>query len=119
VVLIGAALFQGIGILHTGIAYVLMYTAYPRLATPVIGGVTFIYPLVAILVDWLLYRHPLTWGQGTGMLLIAFGTLGVRLGWRFPRLPRLVLDRLSPPCAAPGTPPRFARRAGPGPGPSR
>lgn len=76
----------GIGILHTGIAYVLMYSAYPRLATPVIGVLTFIYPLVAILIDWVLYRHPLAWGQGVGMVLIATGTLGVRLGWRFPRV---------------------------------
>jgi drug/metabolite transporter (DMT)-like permease len=75
----------GIGILHTGIAYVLMYSAYPRLTTPVIGLLTFLYPLVAILVDWGLYRHPLTLGQGAGMLLIACGTLGVRMGWRFPR----------------------------------
>jgi len=75
----------GIGILHTGIAYVLMYSAYPGLATPVIGGLTFIYPVVAILIDWRVYGHPLTWGQGAGMLLIACGTLGVRLGWRFPR----------------------------------
>jgi drug/metabolite transporter (DMT)-like permease len=85
----------GIGILHTGVAYVLMYSAYPRLATPVIGGITFIYPLVAILVDWALYRHPLTWGQGMGLGLIAFGTLGVRLGWRFPRLAWL-LDHPAP-----------------------
>ena len=78
----------GIGILHTGIAYVLMYSAFPRLPTPVIGVLTFIYPLVAILIDWTVYRHPLTWNQGAGMVLIAFATLGVRLGWRFPR-PRL------------------------------
>jgi drug/metabolite transporter (DMT)-like permease len=75
----------GIGLLHTGIAYVMMYSTYPRLATPVIGVLTFIYPLVAILIDWGIYGHPLAWSQGLGMVLIAVGTLGVRLGWRFPR----------------------------------
>ena len=74
----------GIGILHTGIAYVLMYSAYPKLSTPVIGVLTFIYPLVAILIDWIVYGHPLGVAQALGMLLIALGTLGVRLGWRFP-----------------------------------
>lgn len=75
----------GIGVLHTGVAYVLMYAAYPRLTTPLIGVLTFIYPLVAILIDWFFYGHPLGLVQSTGMILIAFGTLGVRLGWQLPR----------------------------------
>lgn len=74
----------GIGILHTGIAYVIMYSAYPKLSTPVIGVLTFVYPLVAILIDWVVYSHPLGAAQALGMILIAIGTLGVRLGWRFP-----------------------------------
>lgn len=74
----------GIGILHTGIAYVLMYSAYPKLSTPVIGVLTFIYPLVAIILDWVVYGHPLGVAQALGMMLIALGTLGVRLDWRFP-----------------------------------
>ncbi|OZI37826.1 EamA family transporter [Bordetella genomosp. 10] len=76
----------GIGMLHTGVAYVLMYSAYPRLTTPVIGVLTFIYPIVAIVIDWAFYDHPLGFMQAVGMLLIALGTLGVRLGWRV--LPR-------------------------------
>lgn len=74
----------GIGVLHTGIAYVLMNAAFPRLTTPVIGIITFIYPVVAIIIDWVLYRHPLGPAQAAGMALIALATLGVRLGWRFP-----------------------------------
>jgi drug/metabolite transporter (DMT)-like permease len=74
----------GIGILHTGIAYVLMNSAFPRLTTPVIGILTFIYPVVAIIIDWALYGHPLGPAQAAGMALIALATLGVRLGWRFP-----------------------------------
>ncbi|WP_246691814.1 MULTISPECIES: hypothetical protein [unclassified Mesorhizobium] len=40
--------------LHTGIAYVLMDSAFPRLTTPVIGIITFTYPVVAIIIiiDW-------------------------------------------------------------------
>ncbi|RUU51230.1 DMT family transporter [Mesorhizobium sp. M2C.T.Ca.TU.002.02.1.1] len=74
----------GIGVLHTGIAYVLMNSAFPRLTTPVIGILTFIYPVVAIVIDWALYGHPLGPAQAAGMALIALATLGVRLGWRFP-----------------------------------
>lgn len=70
----------GIGILHTGVAYVLMYAAYPRLGTPAIAILTFIYPLVAILIDWAIYGHPLSILQGLGLLLIAGCTIGFKLG---------------------------------------
>lgn len=75
----------GIGVMHTGIAYVMMFSAYPRLSTPVIGVLTFIYPVVAILIDWAIYHHPIGPAQAIGMVMIASATLGVRLGWRFPR----------------------------------
>lgn len=74
----------GIGVLHTGVAYVLMYSAYPKLTTPVIGVLTFIYPVVAIIVDWVFYGHQPGGIQMTGMILIALCTLGVKLGWHFP-----------------------------------
>ncbi|QCI65333.1 DMT family transporter [Phreatobacter stygius] len=77
----------GIGTLHTGIAYMLMYRAYPQLTTPVIGVLTFIYPLVAIIIDWTIYGHPLGWMQAVGMALIALATFAVRLGWRLPGRP--------------------------------
>lgn len=74
----------GIGVLHTGIAYVMMFSAYPKLTTPVIGVLTFIYPVVAIIIDWAIYGHPIGVAQGVGMALIAVATLGVKLGWRLP-----------------------------------
>lgn len=77
----------GIGVLHTGIAYVMMFSAYPRLSTPVIGVLTFIYPIVAIIIDWAIYDHPIGVAQGVGMALITLATLGVRLGWRLPIRP--------------------------------
>ena len=70
--------------LHTGIAYVMMFSSYPRLSTPVIGVLTFVYPVVAIIIDWAIYGHPIGIAQGLGMVLIAVATLGVRLGWRLP-----------------------------------
>lgn len=52
--------------------------------TPVIGVLTFVYPVVAIIIDWAIYGHPIGVAQGVGMVLIAVATLGVRLGWRLP-----------------------------------
>jgi hypothetical protein len=49
----------GIGIIHTGIAWVIIYSAYPQLSTPVIGMLSFIYPIVAVVIDWAIYDHPL------------------------------------------------------------
>ncbi len=71
-----------IGVFHTGIAFTLMYAAYPKLPTVMIGGLTFIYPLVAIAVDWLIYGRPLGPAQMLGLALIALGTIAVQLGWR-------------------------------------
>ncbi|PST18679.1 EamA family transporter [Mesorhizobium plurifarium] len=76
-----------LGVLHTGIAYVLMFSAYPHLRTPVIGVLAFLFPLVSILVDWLAYGKALQPAQWAGLALIMLGTLGVQLGWR-PRLRR-------------------------------
>jgi drug/metabolite transporter (DMT)-like permease len=72
-----------LGVIHTGIAYTLMFRALPKLSTPTIGVLAFIFPLVAILVDWLFYHQPIGPVQAVGMGLIMLGTLGVQLGWRF------------------------------------
>ncbi len=83
----------GIGVLHTGISYALMYAAYPRLSTPAIAILNFVYPLVAILIDWSIYNHPLSVTQGIGLVLIAACTIGFKL-----RLP--APTRLAPACGA-------------------
>lgn len=72
----------GIGIIHSGIAWVIIYSAYPKVSTPVIAVLAFVYPVVAIFIDWAIYGHPLGLMQACGMLLIAMATLGVRLGWK-------------------------------------
>ncbi|MFE0757328.1 DMT family transporter [Inquilinus sp. NPDC058860] len=72
----------GLGVVHTGLVYVLMYAAYPKLPTPVIAVLAFVYPASAILADWLVYGHRLGLGQAAGMALIALSSLAVTLGWR-------------------------------------
>lgn len=71
-----------IGVVQTGIAWVLVYGALPRVAVPLIAVLSFVNPTTAILTDWVFFGHGITLAQGAGMGLIVLGTLGVRLGWR-------------------------------------
>jgi drug/metabolite transporter (DMT)-like permease len=71
----------GMGVLHTGLAYVLIYGALPKLTTPVIAVLLFVYPLTAIVVDAVVYGRALSAPQLAGMVLIVIASLGVNLSW--------------------------------------
>ncbi|RQH04726.1 DMT family transporter [Paraburkholderia dinghuensis] len=71
-----------LGIVHTGIMYVLLYGAIQKLPTAMTGALSFIYPVVAILVDWLAFGQRLAWSQVVGAALILLAAAGVNLGWR-------------------------------------
>lgn len=71
-----------IGILQTGVAWVLVYSALPRVSTPMIAVMSFANPLTAIFTDWLFYDRLLGPAQAMGMGLIVLGTLGIKLGWQ-------------------------------------
>ncbi|RDU96106.1 DMT family transporter [Trinickia dinghuensis] len=73
----------GLGIIHTGLTYALIYGAVPKMPVSVIAVLQFIYPLTAVLVDWLVYGRALTPLQGLGVGLIVLASLGVNLGWSF------------------------------------
>ena len=81
----------GMGVLHTGLSYVLIYGALPMLTTPVIAVLLFVYPLTAIAVDAIVYGRALSMPQLAGMALIVAASLGVNLGWRLlpPRLVKM------------------------------
>lgn len=61
----------GLGVLHTGLAYVLMYAGMARLPTVRIAALQFVYPGAAVLADWLAYGRALTPWQGLGMAVMA------------------------------------------------
>lgn len=61
----------GLGIVHTGLAYSLMYLGLPRLSTDRIAVLQFVYPALVILLDWLLYDQRLGHLQVVGMALMA------------------------------------------------
>jgi len=73
----------GLGLIHSGICYVLFYSAYPRLQVATIAVIAFVYPLVALLLDYAIYGHTLSALQLAGVALIVLGTLGVNLKWRW------------------------------------
>lgn len=76
------AWLMGLGVIHSGIVYVLFYSSYPRLPVVTIAVVAFVYPLVTLLLDYLIYGHRLVPVQLMGLGLIVLGTLGVNLKWR-------------------------------------
>ncbi|WP_321903973.1 DMT family transporter [Paraburkholderia tropica] len=71
-----------LGVVHTGIMYVLLYGAIQKLPTAMTGALSFIYPVVAILVDWFAFGQRLAWIQVAGAALILLAAAGVNLGWR-------------------------------------
>lgn len=70
-----------LGIVHTGIMYQLLYSALQKLPTPVTGSLSFIYPVVALIVDNLVFGHSLNLTQLAGGALILFAAAGNNLGW--------------------------------------
>lgn len=70
----------GLGVLHTGLAYVLLYAGMARLDTARVALLQFVYPGVAIAVDAAVYGRVLGPGQALGVLL-----MGVALWQARPR----------------------------------
>lgn len=70
-----------LGVVHTGLMYVLLYGAIQRLPTPAIGALSFLYPLVALGVDMLVFGLRPGWLQWLGGAAVLLGAAGTVLGW--------------------------------------
>lgn len=81
-----------LGMVHTGLMYVLLYGAIQKLPTSLTGALSFIYPVVAILVDWIAFGQALEWLQWVGVAAILLAAAGMRQGWG------LGLRKLHPEC---------------------
>ena len=66
-----------LGGIHTCWMYILMYSAFQKLPTTIIAVMSFIYPAVAILVDYIAYDKTLYATQFLGIALILFGSFAV------------------------------------------
>jgi drug/metabolite transporter (DMT)-like permease len=75
-----------LGIVHTGIMYALMYAAVQRLPTDLQGALSFIYPVVAILVDVVALGTVLQPVQIAGVAAVIIAAAGASLGWGTARI---------------------------------
>ncbi|SAK62024.1 integral membrane protein [Caballeronia fortuita] len=61
----------GLGLIHTGLAYTLMYIGVARLDTARVALFQFVYPAVAIVIDWLVFDERLSGVQMAGIALMS------------------------------------------------
>lgn len=72
-------LLATLGLVHTGLMSTLLYGAIQKIPTALVGALSFIYPAVAIVVDWAVFGHRLSLLQLLGSLAI----LGAAAGMMF------------------------------------
>ncbi|MFZ6746054.1 DMT family transporter [Undibacterium sp. JH2W] len=70
-----------LGLVHTGLMYKLMYDAFQKLPAASIATLSFIYPLVALLVDVLFFATVLSGWQLLGMAMILLAVLANQRDW--------------------------------------
>jgi len=72
------AWLAGLGVIHTGLAYVVLYAGMARLSAGRIAVLQFVYPAAAVLVDWVVYGRALSMVQLAGVLLMGAALWGVK-----------------------------------------
>lgn len=77
-----------IGVVHTGLMSTLLYSAIQKIPTALVGALSFAYPIVAILVDWVAFAHPLGGLQVIGASAILLAAAGMNFGWSLGRARR-------------------------------
>lgn len=74
-----------IGVVHTGLMYILLYGAIQKLPVHLTGSLSFIYPVASIAVDRIAFGHLLQPMQIVGSLLVLLAAAGTTLGWTWRR----------------------------------
>jgi drug/metabolite transporter (DMT)-like permease len=74
------AWLAGLGVIHTGLAYVVLYAGVARLTAGRVAVLQFVYPASAVGVDWLVYGRALSASQLVGVLvmLVALVVVGTQ-----------------------------------------
>ena len=75
--------FAVMGVVYTGLVFVLLYGAIQKLPTHAVGALSFVYPIVAIGVDMVAFDHRLRPVQVAGAAAILVAAAGLNLGWSF------------------------------------
>ncbi|MDY0975720.1 DMT family transporter [Massilia sp. CFBP9012] len=81
-------LLLAIGFIHTGLMSTLLYGAIQKISTSLVGVLSFLYPIVAIVVDALAFGHLLGALQIGGAVAILVAVAGMNFGWRIFRAHR-------------------------------
>ncbi|MEI7247958.1 DMT family transporter [Pectobacterium carotovorum] len=71
-----------IGVIHTGLMSTLLYSAIQKIPTALVGALSFIYPVIAALVDWAVFGHRLDAMQLAGAVAILLSAAGMTFSWR-------------------------------------
>jgi drug/metabolite transporter (DMT)-like permease len=72
------AWLAGLGVLHTGLAYAILFAGMARLTLGKIALLQYVYPLTAVLLDWAVYDRMLNAVQLAGVGLMAGALLVIR-----------------------------------------
>ena len=72
------AWLAGLGVLHTGLAYAILFAGMARLTLGRIAVLQYVYPLTAIVLDWAVYGRALDAVQLAGVGLMAGSLLVVK-----------------------------------------
>jgi len=72
----------GLGVIHTCVMYILIYSSFQKLPTSRIAVLSFIYPVAAVVADRVVFGHHLTLLQALGIPPIVAASLAIGRGWR-------------------------------------
>lgn len=73
------------GAVYTGLVFALLYGAIQKLPTHSVGALSFLYPIVAMVVDFVAFDHRLKPLQLVGSAAIVIAAAGMTLGWSLNR----------------------------------
>ncbi len=76
------AWLAGLGVFHTGLAYAILFTGIARLTLGSVALLQFVYPLTAVVVDWMVYGRVLQPVQIVGVTLMALALWAIKAPWR-------------------------------------
>ncbi|OUL98950.1 DMT family transporter [Variovorax sp. JS1663] len=77
--------FVVMGAVYTGLVFALLYGAIQKLPTHSVGALSFLYPIVAMVVDFVAFDHRLKPLQLVGSAAILVAAAGMTLGWSLQR----------------------------------
>lgn len=70
------------GAIHTGLVYVLIYSAYKHVSIIMIAMAAFLNPAAALLTDYFAFGQTISVLQAMGLIFILLAGLAINLGWR-------------------------------------